>query len=99
MKAAMEAARARLLRLLDHNELTAGMRVRIHGDHLILARSDPGSPAEATDCVRLTRLSASRYGLSVKRHTGRWQRTPFSGTLQEMVQVMHTFMQHLVAAW
>jgi len=99
MKAAMEAARARLVPLLEHNPLTAGMCVRIHGDHLILARSDPGSQAEATDRVRLTRLSASRYGLSLKRHTGRWQRTPFSGTLREMVQVMHTFMQHLVATW
>jgi hypothetical protein len=35
----------------------------------------------------------------VKRHTGRWERTPFSGTLKEMVHVMHAFMQHLVAAW
>jgi hypothetical protein len=99
MKAAMEAARARLLPLLEENELTAGMCVRIHGDHLILARSGTGTETEATDRVRLTRLSASRYGLSVKRHTGRWERTPFSGTLTEMVEAMHTFMQHLVAAW
>jgi hypothetical protein len=49
--------------------------------------------------VRLTRLSDSRYGLSVKRHTRRWERTPFAGTLREMLQVMYTFMQHLVAAW
>ncbi len=95
----MEAVRTRLLPLLEDSELTAGMSVRTYGDHLILARSDPETEAGATDCVRLTRLSASRYGLSVKRHTGRWERTPFSGTLKEMVQVMHTFMQHLVAAW
>jgi hypothetical protein len=99
MKAAMEAARARLVPLLEGNELTAGICVRIHGDHLILARSGTGTETEASDRVRLTRLSASRYGLSVKRHTGRWERTPFSGTLTEMVKVMHTFMQHLVAAW
>ncbi len=95
----MEAARARLVPLLETNELTAGMSVRVHGDHLILARSDPGTDTDLIDRVRLTRLSTSRYGLSVKRHTGRWERTPFSGTLKEMVQVMHTFMQHLVAAW
>ncbi len=99
MKPGMEAARARLVPLLETNELTAGMDVRVHGDHLILARSDSGTHTDPTDRVRLTRLSASRYGLSVKRHTGRWERTPFSGTLNEMVQVMHTFMQHLVAAW
>ncbi len=98
MKSTLEAARARLVPMLEDNELTAGMNVRIHGDHLILARSDPETEAETTDRVRLTRLNASRYGLSVKRHTGRWERTPFCGTLKEMVHVMHTFMQHLVAA-
>lgn len=95
----METARARLVPLLEDNELTAGMYVRIHGDHLILARSDPGADDDPTDRVRLTRLSASRYGLSVKRHTGRWERTPFSGTLEDMVQAVHTFMQHLVCTW
>lgn len=99
MKSTMEADRARLVPLLEDSELTAGMSVRIHGDHLILARSDAGREANLIDRVRLTRLSASRYGLSVKRHTGRWERTPFSGSLNEMVQVMQTFMQHLVAAW
>jgi hypothetical protein len=95
----MEAARVRLLPLLGDNELAAGMRVRIHGDHLILARSDAGSEAVTTDRVRLTRLIASSYRLSMKRHTSLWERTPFSGTLKEMDQVMRTFMQHLVAAW
>jgi len=99
MKATMEAARARLVPLLEDNQLTAGMSVRIHGDHLVLARNDPDPEGEPSDRVRLTRLGHSRYGLSVKRHTGRWERTPFSGTLPEMVDVMHTFMQHLVAAW
>lgn len=47
---------------------------------------------------RLTRLSASRYGLRVKRPTGRWDRTPFSGTPRKMVQ-LHPFMQYLVATW
>jgi hypothetical protein len=99
MKPGMEAARARLVPLLEDHESTAGICVRIHGEHLILARTDPGTDADPTDRMRLTRLSASRYGLSVRRHTGRWERTPFSGSLKEMVQVMHTFMQHLVAAW
>ncbi len=43
MKPGMEAARDRLVPLLEANELTAGMCVRVHGDHLILARSDPGA--------------------------------------------------------
>jgi hypothetical protein len=54
---------------------------------------------EKDDRVRLTRLSASAYGLSVKRHTGRWERTPFSGSMEEMVDIMLGCMQHLVAPY
>jgi len=35
----------------------------------------------------------------VKRHTGRWQRTPFTGKLDEIVDAMQAFMQHLVAPY
>ncbi len=102
MKAQMLAAQARLQRLLDQHERTAGMYVRVHGDHLILGRveSVPGSTeAENIDRVRLTRRSASTWGLSVRRHTGRWERTPWSGSMKEMLDTILTFMQHLVAAY
>lgn len=96
------AALATLSRLLEKDELTAGMSVNIRGDHLILGRcevDEQGTVGECIDRIRLTRLNASTYGLSVKRHTGRWERTPFSGSIQDMVDVMHTLMQHLVAPW
>lgn len=95
----MQSARTVLSELLEKSDLTAGLSVRIHGDHLILSRNETvgTSEAESVDYIRLTRLSASKYGLSVKRHTGRWERTPFSGDIEDMVSVMHTFMQHLVA--
>jgi len=54
---------------------------------------------ENDDRVRLTRLSASTYGLSVRRHTGRWERTPFSGSMDEMVDAILGCMQHLVAPY
>jgi hypothetical protein len=98
----MELARSKLATLLEQNAITAGMSVRIHGDHLILGREYVGSAddqPETIESVRLTRLSSSTYGLSVRRHHGRWERTPFSGTLKEMVEAIHTFMQHLVAEW
>ena len=44
-------------------------------------------------------MGGARYGLSVRRHTGRWEKTPFSGTLSELVGAICTTMQHLVAAW
>jgi hypothetical protein len=102
MKPAMETARTQLLRFLEQHEPTAGMYVRMHGDHLIVGRDEPQGHRDAkeeVDRVRLTRLANSSYGLSVRRHTGRWEKTPFSGPLKEMVEVMATFMQHLVAPY
>jgi len=102
MRTALRAAESRLRRLLDAHEPTAGLYVRVQGDHLILGRTEPIGPngqMEKDDRVRLTRLSASAYGLSVKRHTGRWERTPFSGSMEEMVDIMLGCMQHLVAPY
>ncbi len=102
MKARMEQARQQLIELLGQHPVTSGMSIRIHGDHLVLGRRDTAAPQtkpEDDDRVRLTRLSNRTYGLSVKRHTGRWEKTPFSGSLDEMVDSIHSFMQHLVAPY
>jgi hypothetical protein len=102
MKEKMRSAQAELRRLLQSNELTLGMYVRVHGDHLIAGREEPIASTgalEPNDRVRFTRLSRGRYGVSVKRHTGRWQKTPFQGSIQETVEIVCGFMQHLVAPY
>ncbi len=102
MKTKMRIAESKLRGLLDAHEPTTDLYVRVHGDHLILGRREPigsSDQMENDDRVRLTRLSASTYGLSVKRHTGRWERTPFSGNMEEMVDTILGCMQHLVAAY
>ena len=102
MQTNMRAAESKLKGLLEDHQPTAGMYVRVHGDHLILGRQEPIGPngqLENDDRVRLTQLSASSYGLSVKRHTGRWERTPFAGTLEEMVDIILGCMQHLVTPY
>jgi len=102
MKPEMRFAQSKLTRLLEAHEQTAGLYVRVHGENLILGRREPLGPngeMENDDRVRLTRLSASTYGLSVKRHTGRWERTPFSGSMDEMVETILGCMQHLVAPY
>jgi hypothetical protein len=102
MKMAMRAAESKLRGLLDAHDRTAGLCVRVHGDHLIVGHREPIGPngeVENDDRVRLTRLSAATYGLSVKRHTGRWERTPFSGNMVEMVDTILGCMQHLVAPY
>ena len=102
MKAKMLAAQSKLQSLLEQHELTAGMYVRVYGDHLILGRAEtlPGSSdPQNIDRVRLTRLSSSTWGLSVRRHTGRWERTPWSGNMKEMLDTILSFMQYLIAAY
>ncbi len=101
MKPGMDRALRSLEALLEADEVTAGLAVRAHGVNLILAREEEAASGEmfADDRVRLTRLSKTRWGLSVKRHTGRWERTPYAGSLDEMVTTIQTFMQHLVAPY
>lgn len=97
-----EAAKQRLERLLSENTLTEGMYVRTWGDHLIIGRHEPFGPdgeIEVDDRLRLTALNASSYGLSVRRHTGRWEKTPFTGSLEELTEVIWAYMQHLVAPY
>ena len=97
-----QAAKQRLERLLAGNSLTEGMYVRAWGDHLIIGRHEPFGPSgevEADDRLRLTAQSASSYGLSVRRHTGRWEKTPFTGTLEELSDTIWTLMQHIVAPY
>jgi hypothetical protein len=95
-------AEAKLQALLQTHPPTVGMYVRVHGDNLILGRPEPAGPdgqSDNDDRVRLTQLSSTTFGLTVKRHTGRWERTPFAGTLEEMVEVIAGCMQHLVAPY
>ncbi len=102
MNPAMRIAESQLMRLLEAHEKTKGTYVRTRGNHLIIGRREPFGPDGKLgddDRVRLTRLNASSYGLSVKRHTGRWERTPFTGSIQEMAETIQTFMQHLVASY
>ena len=102
MKTEMRIAESKLRGLLEAHERTAGLYIRVHGDHLILGRREPigrNREMENDDRVRLTRLSPSAYGMSVKRHTGRWERTPFSGSMEEMVDTILGCMQHLVAPY
>ena len=102
MKTEMRIAESKLRGLLDAHEPTADLYVRVHGDHLILGRREPigsSDQMENDDRVRLTRLSASTHCPSVKRHTGRWERTPFSGNMEEMVDTILGCMQYLVVPY
>jgi hypothetical protein len=80
------------------------MTLRVQGSHFVLGREDPDPQGlfpdrEPDDRVRLSHLGGMHYGLSVRRHSARWEKTPFSGTMPELVEILCTTMQHVVAAW
>ena len=102
MASQLDAVRERLLPLLERHDATRGLYVKTRGNQLILGRREDFGPAyepEDDDRARLTHLGGDAFGLSVKRHTGKWEKTPFSGTLEEMVEVMTGTLQHLLADW
>ena len=49
MTAPMQNVQRKLQRLLDEHESTAGMYVRIHGQHLIVGREESAGPNETTN--------------------------------------------------
>ena len=102
--AAKRTVELELRELIEGNPVTAGMTVRVHGRHFVLGRPDPCPDGPFPNLVpdervRLTHLGGTKYGLSVHRHTGRWQKTPFSGSLAELLDTLAGPMQHLVAGW
>ena len=101
MNPSIQRAQERLAELLEQTEVTAGLLVRVRGKNLTLVREEtgPGGKPEDDPRVRLTHLGGDRFGVSVLRHTGTWERTPFTGTIDEVVQIIIETMQHLVADW
>lgn len=96
MNTTIETARDEITALVESNPVTAGLQVRVRGKILTLAREDEWG---RDDRVRLTHLGSSQFGLSVMRHTGKWERTPFAGTVPELFEVISGPMQHLVSEW
>ena len=97
----IERAQERLEELLGKSKVTVGLLVRVRGKHLTLVREEtgPGGEPEDDPRVRLTHLGGETFGVSVFRHTGKWERTPFAGSIDEVVQNILETMQHLVADW
>ncbi len=97
----MGSAQERLAEILGKSKVTAGLLVRARGKHLTLVREEagPGGELEDDPRVRLTHLGGETFGVSVLRHTGKWERTPFAGSVDEVMEFIIETMQHLVADW
>ena len=79
-----QGARELLARLREHEGLDH-LAVAVRGDAVIVFSTEDG---EKLRRARFTWLGAGHYGLSLPRHTGRWEPTPFSGPLLEVVDVL-----------
>lgn len=100
-KPGLDGTADQLRGLLDANPITRGMTIRVDRGQIYLGRQEPPGPFsddEPDDRLRLSPIgSGAKFGLSVKRHTGKWDKTPFSGTPAELVDLVCAHMQHLVA--
>ncbi len=102
MSEALADALADLRALLDSRELTKGVSLRLSAKRIYLGREElpgPFSEGEIEESLRMERLPDGSFGLSVKRHTGRWEQAPHCGSLAELVEVICEQLQHLIAPW
>ena len=74
-----------LVRLLAGYDGLGHIRVKRRGKTLTLHSQGPHGP---TNHARLTWLGGAVWALSLPRHTGRWEKTPFMGTMSDLVQVL-----------
>ncbi len=84
-----------LERLLRCEEGLDHLRANKRGDSITICSS---SGADQQKHARLTKLGPATWGLSFPHHSGRWERTPFVGPMDELVATLvHDFSFHLDA--
>lgn len=79
-----EDAKALEQMLTEHDGL-GHLRVKKRGDSLTIHSGEVSDPHAH---ARLTHLGGQQWGLSLPRHTGRWERTPFVGTMSEVIDTL-----------
>ncbi len=84
-RARLEHGATELFALLRQHEGLAHLDVEVRGDAVIVFSMEDGAKLRR---ARFTWLGAGHYGLSLPRHTGRWEPTPFTGPLPEVVDVL-----------
>ncbi len=83
-KIANQFASEKILQLLKEQGVEH-LYIQARGDHLVLYSLED---EEKINRVRFTRLSVNKYQLSMADHKGRWEKTPFTGTIPELVDML-----------
>ena len=71
-------------RLLQEKGLTY-LKVLGRGDNLVIYSEEDG---EKDNRARLTRLDQKTYMLGMANHRGKWEMTPFTGTIPELITML-----------
>lgn len=74
------ADREEIGELLQAHGLTH-LGVLSRGNHLVICQEDMG---EKIPRLRFTRIGEHTYHLGIADHRGRWESTPFTGTIAEL---------------
>jgi len=77
-------ASEKILQLLKEQGINH-LYIQARGDHLMLYTLED---EEKINHVRFTRLSVNKYQLSMANHRGRWEKTPYTGTIPELVELL-----------
>lgn len=72
------------------------LQVRVHGPHLIVCSQEDG---ERWNRARLTKVSAQYYTLSMANHRGKWESTPYRGTIGEISDLLTKQFAFALAPW
>lgn len=81
----IEDARDELAEQVAKRPSFAHLRVRKYGSSLIL---HSGTGSDEQKHARLTHQSGQTWGLSFAHHSGRWERTPFTGSPSELLDTL-----------
>ena len=86
-----------LQQLCDASEILCGLRTVVARGGIDVLRDDPsgGGAPRSHRCGRLTPIRGNEYGLSIIRHTGRFEKVPFSGTVAMLCETMEGPLAHV----
>ena len=76
-----ETVRTKLLALGDF----AHLHVCRQAEHVVIEHVGPEASDDHHPILRLTPIGGFRFGLSLRRHTDRWEKIPVSGALADVL--------------
>lgn len=85
-----------LERLLSTEEGLGHLRVKKRGDSVTLCS---GEGTDKQDHARLTQLRPGTWGLSFPHHSGRWERTPFVGSMRDLIATLVNDFSFYLDPW